>query len=69
MKPEELRARRGKIGWSQAKLAAEFGVTSTTIARWERGERAIPPMTHLALRCIEQDYEEGGSSCRPPPAG
>ncbi|MDL2279967.1 helix-turn-helix transcriptional regulator [Desulfovibrio sp. OttesenSCG-928-G11] len=31
------RLRRLK-GWSQAQMAAEFGVSQPTIGRWERGE-------------------------------
>jgi predicted ATPase len=37
----ELRARRLGLGMSQRQLAAELGVTPTTLARWERAERAI----------------------------
>jgi predicted ATPase/DNA-binding CsgD family transcriptional regulator/transcriptional regulator with XRE-family HTH domain len=37
----ELRARRVGLGMSLRRLAEELGVTTTTVARWERGERAI----------------------------
>ncbi|WP_447979039.1 helix-turn-helix domain-containing protein [Candidatus Nitrospira bockiana] len=38
---EELRRRRKELGLTQAQLAADLGVTVTTVARWERGERGI----------------------------
>ena len=36
---------------TERQLAAELGVTPTTLARWERGERAIsnPVLVRLAL--------------------
>lgn len=60
MTPEELRLRRRRLGMSQRSLARELGTTANTIARWERGELAIaqPRMLHMAIRCIEQDFEE-----------
>ena len=50
---------------SQRQLAAELGVTATTIARWERGERAIstPALVRLALDHIEA----GVASVKPAP--
>lgn len=41
MTPEEFREQRRAYGLSQAGLAKFAGVTPTTIARWERGERHI----------------------------
>ena len=37
----EIRALREKLGWTQMALAEAVGVTSNTVARWERGEMAI----------------------------
>lgn len=37
----ELRDRRVKARLTQAQLAERLGTTVTTVARWERGERAI----------------------------
>ena len=47
----ELRAGRLGLGMTQRQLAAELGVAPTTLARWERGERAIsnPVLVRLAL--------------------
>ena len=59
MKPTELKSWRKKNGISQGKLAKVLGVTSNTVARWERGKRKkIPPFLHLALRCVEADRRE-----------
>ena len=41
---------------TQERLAGELGVAANTVARWERGERAIPPHLSLALKTIEQDH-------------
>jgi transcriptional regulator with XRE-family HTH domain len=47
------------MGMSQQQLAAELGVTATTVARWERGERAVRnavlvrlALDHLAARTL-----------------
>jgi DNA-binding transcriptional regulator YiaG len=50
MKGKELRAIRKKLGWTQVELAAALRVTANTVARWERGERAI---SELAAKLIE----------------
>ena len=48
MQPAELRQRRRALGLTQAALGAALGVTATTVARWERGERV--PMTPRVLQ-------------------
>ena len=46
--PTELRARRQRLGLSQAQLAGQLGVAANTVARWERGElRASHPRSVL----------------------
>src|ERR1700722_12850607 len=62
----ELRGRRLGLGMSQRQLAAELGVTPTTLARWERGERAIsnPVLVRLAL---EHLADRAAASRRPVP--
>jgi transcriptional regulator with XRE-family HTH domain len=52
MTKDELTAWREKQGLSQNQLAQLLGVASTTINRWERGEREIPAYLHLALKSI-----------------
>ena len=41
MTGRELRSIRQKLALTQAALAEAIGVTSNTVARWERGEMAI----------------------------
>jgi transcriptional regulator with XRE-family HTH domain len=50
----ELRLRREGLGFTQAQLAAALGVSSNTIARWERGEMKIdnPRMLSLAMAAL-----------------
>ena len=57
----ELRDRRLGLGMSQRQLAAELGVTPTTLARWERGERAIsnPVLVRLALDHLDDRAAAG----------
>ncbi len=56
----ELQSRRRSLGISQDDLAKRLGVTTNTIARWERGELRIqhPEMLRLALESIEDDLRE-----------
>ncbi len=51
----ELRSIRQKLALTQAALAEAVGVTSNTMARWERGEMAI---SEPAARLIEKIAEE-----------
>ena len=48
MKGKELRTIRNKLDWTQVEMATALRVTSNTVARWERDERAISePMAKL----------------------
>lgn len=51
LSPHEFRERRQQLGLTQRQLARELGVTETTVARWERGERVMANgiMVRLAL--------------------
>ena len=44
--PEDVRVAivllRSLKGWSQARLAAELGMSASTVSRWEKGE-TVPP--------------------------
>ena len=48
----EIRALREKLGWTQVALADALGLTSNTVARWERGEMAISEPTARLLQKI-----------------
>ena len=45
-----LRARRRALGWSQTRLATQFGVQGETISRIERGLH-MPPLKKLQELC------------------
>lgn len=57
MMPEQCRAARGMLGWSQAKLAETADVGKQTIADYERGARTPYDRT---LRDLRLALEEGG---------
>jgi transcriptional regulator with XRE-family HTH domain len=40
--PEQVKAARELLGWSQADLAAQVGVSDTTISLFERGQGRLP---------------------------
>ncbi len=48
----EVRGLRAKLGITQVALAEAIGVTSNTVARWERGEMAISEPTARLLQKI-----------------
>ncbi len=53
MNGEQVKNLRLKLGYTQAKLAEEVGVTANTIARYERNEfKPSPPVLKL-LRMLE----------------
>jgi len=54
MKLSELLKWRKKHNYTQLELAHKLGVTKTTIYRWEKGMREIPPFLHLALKTLEK---------------
>ena len=47
-----FRQLRRSIGYSQAKLAKEMGLTIRTISRWEHGDFPIPKIAELALMTV-----------------
>jgi len=52
MSAVEIRSLREKLGLTQMALAQAVGVTSNTVARWERGEMRIPEPAARLLRKI-----------------
>ena len=59
----ELRLRREGLGLTQAQLASALGVSSNTIARWERGEMKSdnPRLLSLAMAALV-GVKAGGTS-------
>ena len=57
----EIRALREKLGWTQMALAEAIGVTSNTVARWERGEMAISePAARLLQKIAAEQRSRSG---------
>ena len=56
MAPDELRARRKALGYTQGQLAELLGVHRVTVGKWEGGQIAIehPKMLSLALSTLER---------------
>ncbi len=65
MKGDELRERRIALDMTQEQLAAELEAASNTVARWERGERGIPPYLSLALETVERNRGKRKDTPRP----
>jgi transcriptional regulator with XRE-family HTH domain len=57
MTGKEIRALRQQLGWTQVSLADAVGVTSNTVARWERGEMAISEPTVRLLKKIAAERQ------------
>lgn len=55
--PSYLRDFREGRGWTQLQLAQWLGVRSNTVARWERQEKALPPLLALVM-ALEENLEE-----------
>lgn len=50
MNPNEIKDLRAHFRWTQARLAEEVGVTRSTVAKWERGERVPGGSAEMLLR-------------------
>jgi transcriptional regulator with XRE-family HTH domain len=61
MKGSELRKRREQMGLTQAGLAMDLGVSSNTVARYERDELGIPePVARLLVLLQKQKTAKRG---------
>ena len=58
MHPDELTAWRKSHGYTQTELGEILGVRKTTVFRWEKNMRIIPPFLHLALDSIDRKKDE-----------
>jgi transcriptional regulator with XRE-family HTH domain len=50
MTPEQSRAARGWLGWSQVELAKQANVALRAVAAFERGEQRPRPNNLMAMR-------------------
>jgi DNA-binding transcriptional regulator YiaG len=52
MDGDDLKRKRRELRMTQAELAATLRVNVSTVSRWERNLRSIPPHLELALEAI-----------------
>jgi DNA-binding XRE family transcriptional regulator len=57
MTPQQLKAWRDELGWSQWKLAKRLGVHRRTISAWEHGRQMSPPFLGLALAELRRRHQ------------
>ena len=55
IKSNELKRLRGSLGWNQARLGEEVGVSLNTVARWERGASPVPKAVARLVRLLAVD--------------
>ena len=49
----QIKRLRKELGYTQARLAEEVGVTANTVARYERGELSPSPPVRKLLKLLE----------------
>lgn len=54
MKIEQIKKSRKALGWTQAQLADQLGVTHATVSRIESGDIPLNIRTQIALEVIFQ---------------
>ena len=60
MTPEQFKANRNALGFTQATLAAEWGMGENggrTVRRWESGERPLNPIAAYCIALMVDDDE------------
>lgn len=53
----DVRAARRKLGLSQDRFARAFGVSASTIRKWEQGQRRPTGAARVLVRVIERNPE------------
>ncbi len=54
-KPDEIQAARKRLGLSQDRFAQAFGVSASTLRKWEQGQRQPTGAAKTLLRIIERE--------------
>jgi len=53
--PEEIQKARKSLGLSQDEFASAFGVSASTLRKWEQGQRAPTGAAKTLLKIIERE--------------
>jgi DNA-binding transcriptional regulator YiaG len=66
MTPSDVKRLRRRLDMTQARFAELIGVAPNTVARWESGNRAVPPTTARLIRFVvdESDRKRAGTRKR-----
>lgn len=57
MQPDEMKALRKSIGWTQDQLASAIGMSRVSVGLMERGQTPIERRTELAVRYLAEHPE------------
>jgi putative transcriptional regulator len=57
VKPADIQKARKKLGLSQDQFADAFGVSASTLRKWEQGQRAPTGAAKTLLKIIEREPE------------
>ncbi|PTU31793.1 transcriptional regulator [Stenotrophobium rhamnosiphilum] len=55
VKPDEIQNARKQLGLSQDQFANAFGVSASTLRKWEQGQRAPTGAAKTLLKIIERE--------------
>lgn len=57
VRPDDIQRARKALGLSQDQFAAAFGVSASTLRKWEQGQRAPTGAAKTLLKIIEREPE------------
>lgn len=66
MDPAELKALRARLGLTQRGLSEIVGVSSNTVARWERGELPVREPIARLLRLLPRQVQGSNKAVESP---
>ncbi|MDB5985630.1 MAG: hypothetical protein JWR16_683 [Nevskia sp.] len=55
VKPDEIQKARKRLGLSQDQFAGAFGVSASTLRKWEQGQRSPTGAAKTLLKIIERE--------------
>src|ERR1041384_363593 len=59
VKPSDIQKARKRLGLSQDQFADAFGVSASTLRKWEQGQRSPTGAAKTLLRIIQREPEAG----------